>query len=79
MSNQHPHAEVIKVHIDTDGRIFVTIRCPHCHKLHWHGGGGGHRVAHCAGRKAERLRREIGSLEYEIAQRDIDQLLAGAA
>ncbi|WAC54270.1 hypothetical protein [Gordonia sp. SL306] len=74
MSNQPtPEAEVIKAHIRPSGQIDVVIRCPHCKKQHWHGGGAGHRLAHCAGFKAEKLRREHGQLAYEITQADVDR------
>lgn len=72
-------AEVLKVVVSPVGQMTVVIRCPHCKKRHWHGGGAGHRLSHCAGRKAEKLRREYGSLSYVIAQRDIDRLTQGAA
>ena len=68
-------AEVIKVAVSRSGQTTVVIRCPHCGQKHFHGGkAGGHRVAHCAGRRAEKLRRvHEGVLSYTIDQRDIDR------
>lgn len=78
MSQQPTTAEVLKVSVSGE-RMYITVRCPHCNKKHWHGGGAGHRLAHCAGQRAEKLRRQHGSLEYEITQHDIDHHLGAAA
>jgi hypothetical protein len=42
-----PAATITRVVIAREGHVLWLVDCPHCGKIHTHGGVPGHRVAHC--------------------------------